>query len=324
MQEIELVHLGIVLLLVSLLFQVLRTQWTAVTWIREAGWATMALSLVSFIASIVLRSQTAQYFALSNMYESMMFLIMWTQVAFLVLDRWFRLPSLGWPVCMLVLVGVVYTISLPTEILPLQAALQSYWRAIHVPVIILSYAMFTMAFLSSVIYLVKYLLEQRGGSQTSGGGPMLATAGMPEGFKSVESDLEADVGGILTHQDAHQSSLAELDASTLDASKDAANVYDEITYRCIAVGFPLLTIGIILGGLWANEAWGNYWSWDPKESMSLVTLLGYGVYLHMRVNRQHPPKTLAIVSIIGFVLMLITYFGVNMMGLGLHSYGKIE
>lgn len=322
MQEIELVHLGIVLLLVSLLFQVLRTQWTAVAWVREAGWAAMALSLVSFIASIVLRSQTAQYFALSNMYESMMFLIMWTQVAFLVLDRWFRLPSLGWPVCLLVLVGVVYTISLPTEILPLQAALQSYWRAIHVPVIILSYAMFTMAFLSSVIYLVKYILERRGGAQASGGGPVLATAGMPEGFKSLE-DTEADVGGILTRQDAQQSSLAELDASTLDASKDAANVYDEITYRCIAVGFPLLTIGIILGGMWANEAWGNYWSWDPKESMSLVTLLGYGVYLHMRVNRQHPPKTLAIVSIIGFVLMLITYFGVNMMGLGLHSYGKI-
>jgi ABC-type transport system involved in cytochrome c biogenesis permease subunit len=78
-----------------------------------------------------------------------------------------------------------------------------------------------------------------------------------------------------------------------------------------------------LGGLWANEAWGNYWSWDPKESMSLVTLLGYGVYLHLRVNGEHAPKRLAWVSIIGFGLMLLTYFGVNMLGVGLHSYGKI-
>jgi cytochrome c-type biogenesis protein CcsB len=101
------------------------------------------------------------------------------------------------------------------------------------------------------------------------------------------------------------------------------NLYDEITYRCVALGFPLLTVGIILGGLWANEAWGNYWSWDPKESMSLVTLLGYGVYLHLRVNAEHSAKTLSWVSIIGFALMLLTYFGVNIMGVGLHSYGKI-
>ncbi|MEZ4575777.1 MAG: cytochrome c biogenesis protein CcsA [Vampirovibrionales bacterium] len=102
-------------------------------------------------------------------------------------------------------------------------------------------------------------------------------------------------------------------------------VYDEVTYRAIAAGFPLLMIGVILGALWANEAWGNYWSWDPKESMSLVTLLGYGVYLHMRLNGEHSPRTLAWVSVIGFLLVLMTFVGVNMWGFGsLHSYGAIE
>jgi cytochrome c-type biogenesis protein CcsB len=105
--------------------------------------------------------------------------------------------------------------------------------------------------------------------------------------------------------------------------QDKASVYDEITYRCVAFGFPLLALGIILGGIWANEAWGNYWSWDPKESMSLVTLLGYGVYLHLRINGEHSERTLALVSVTGFILMLVTYFGVNLMGVGLHSYGKI-
>jgi cytochrome c-type biogenesis protein CcsB len=109
----------------------------------------------------------------------------------------------------------------------------------------------------------------------------------------------------------------------MDIIQDKANVYDEITYRCVAFGFPLLTIGIILGGMWANEAWGNYWSWDPKESMSLVTLLGYGVYLHLRINGEHTARTLSWVSVTGFLLMLVTYFGVNLMGIGLHSYGKI-
>jgi cytochrome c-type biogenesis protein CcsB len=100
-------------------------------------------------------------------------------------------------------------------------------------------------------------------------------------------------------------------------------LYDEITYRCVMIGFPLLAVGIILGGLWANEAWGNYWSWDPKESMSLVTLLAYGVYLHLRVAHSSRQVMLAWVSVGGFLMMLITYFGVNIMGLGLHSYGRI-
>jgi cytochrome c-type biogenesis protein CcsB len=155
----------------------------------------------------------------------------------------------------------------------LQAALQSYWRSIHVPVIILSYALFAVAFLVAVLRL----------------------------FLPKKQLMAAQTGIAALHL-----------------------VLDELIYRCTALGFPLLAIGIILGGLWANEAWGNYWSWDPKESMSLVTLLGYGVYLHMRINGDHTPRQLAWVSVGGFVLMLVTYFGVNLLGIGLHSYGKIE
>lgn len=271
---------------------------------REAGWGSMLLSGLCLVASMVVRSQNAQYFALSNMYESLLSVCIGLQLSFVVLDRWFKLRTLGLPVAIMLLISLFYNLSLPTEIHPLQPALQSYWRSIHVPIILLSYALFTLAFLSSLVFLVK---EAFIGKQSRSSG---------QGGQSAQ--LSPALAGMNAYLDDSQQINLEM-----DIVQDKANVYDEITYRCVAFGFPLLTLGIILGGMWANEAWGNYWSWDPKESMSLVTLLGYGVYLHMRINGEHSPRTLAWVSVSGFVLMLITYFGVNLMGLGLHSYGKI-
>jgi cytochrome c biogenesis factor len=91
------------------------------------------------------------------------------------------------------------------------------------------------------------------------------------------------------------------------------------------VGFPLLTIGIITGGLWANHAWGSYWSWDPKESMALVTWLGYAAYIHLRIHRETSEEKLSLVAIAGMMLTLLTYLGFNSLGFGgLHSYGKFK
>lgn len=246
----------------------------------QASWGLLLLAGFAMVASLWWRSEAADYFALSNMYESLMSLAILMLVGFLVMDIKFNLRALGWPVALLLVATVGFAATLPTEITPLQAALQSYWRAIHVPIIIASYAMFTLSFITSGAFLVTEQFFQ----------PAAAAGGTGSG-STPRNNLLAK--------------------------------YDEVTYWCISLGFPLLAVGIILGGLWANEAWGNYWSWDPKESMSLVTLLAYGVYLHLRVNGEHSPRLLAWVSMAGFVMMLITYFGVNIMGLGLHSYGKI-
>lgn len=296
-------YTGQTLQAISLVFYALNAM-RPQSFFREGGWGAIVLSSFCLIASLVIRSTHAQYFALSNMYESLLVVSIGIQLAFGVFDRWFRLRTLGLPVGILLMVSLCYNLTLPTEIHPLQPALQSYWRSIHVPIILLSYALFTMAFLSSLIFLIKDCLGRNDSPKL-----MPATA-----YGSLESTLESrSVRQAATSVEALQMAMAQ----------DKANIYDEITYRCVAFGFPLLTLGIILGGMWANEAWGNYWSWDPKESMSLVTLLGYGVYLHLRVNGEHRQRTLAWVSVAGFVLMLITYFGVNLMGVGLHSYGKI-
>ena len=274
---------------------------------RAGGWGCILLSMICLCVSLYVRSGKAEYFALSNMYESLMVVSIGIQLVFLVADRWFSntIKALGFPVALLILGALLFDLTLPTDIKPLQPALQSYWRSIHVPIILLSYALFTVSFLASVVQLIKSGLEDSkkdgAGKQPKNGQTQPATA---NGAPLQTSAFDA---------------LAIAEA----IEQDKASVYDEITYRCVAFGFPMLMLGIILGGLWANEAWGNYWSWDPKESMSLVTLVAYGVYLHLRVNGEHSPKTLAWVSVVGFVLMLVTYFGVNLMGVGLHSYGKI-
>ena len=95
---------------------------------------------------------------------------------------------------------------------------------------------------------------------------------------------------------------------------------DEIGYRCLAFGFPMLTVAIITGAIWASRAWGSYWSWDPKESWSLITWFIYAALLHGRLTTGWRGKRAAILTIIGFLIMLFTFIGVNLWLPGLHSY----
>ncbi len=96
-------------------------------------------------------------------------------------------------------------------------------------------------------------------------------------------------------------------------------ILDELSYQLVGIGFLMLTLGIITGSVWANFAWGSYWSWDPKETWSLITWIVYATFLHSRMIRGWKGKRLAILSIIGFLCVLFTYFGVNFLA-GLHSY----
>jgi cytochrome c-type biogenesis protein CcsB len=100
-----------------------------------------------------------------------------------------------------------------------------------------------------------------------------------------------------------------------------ADTLDNISYRVIGLGFPLLTIGIIAGAVWANEAWGSYWSWDPKETWALITWLVFAAYLHARITRGWQGRRPAILAATGFIVVWICYLGVNLLGKGLHSYG---
>jgi len=99
------------------------------------------------------------------------------------------------------------------------------------------------------------------------------------------------------------------------------SVLDELNYQIVAIGFLMLTLGIITGSVWAHSAWGSYWSWDPKETWSLITWLVYALVLHSRMIRGWRGRRIAMLCIIGFTCVLFTYFGVNYLA-GLHSYAK--
>jgi len=121
--------------------------------------------------------------------------------------------------------------------------------------------------------------------------------------KQEASDGNSPAGGIL---------------SLFPSSK----VLDDLNYRAIMIGFPLLTLGIITGAAWANYAWGSYWSWDPKETWSLIVWFIYAAFLHARITRGWVGKRAAILSIVGFAATIFCYLGVNLLLSGLHSYGS--
>jgi len=108
-------------------------------------------------------------------------------------------------------------------------------------------------------------------------------------------------------------------SNTLLSRLPSLDIIDELTYQMVVFGFLFLTIGIITGAVWANSAWGTYWSWDPKETWSLITWFIYATLLHLRMMRGWHGKNIAWVSILGFMAVLFTYFGVNLLP-GLHSY----
>ena len=97
---------------------------------------------------------------------------------------------------------------------------------------------------------------------------------------------------------------------------------DRWGYRIISLGFLFLTIGILSGAVWANEAWGSYWNWDPKETWAFITWTIFAIYLHTRKNKKFEGVNSSIVASIGFLIIWICYLGINLLGIGLHSYGS--
>jgi len=110
-------------------------------------------------------------------------------------------------------------------------------------------------------------------------------------------------------------------ATNITEDDNLALTLDDLAYRSLLLGFGFLTVGIISGAVWANEAWGNYWSWDPKETWALICWLVYAAYLHVRLQLGWDTRDSAKIGAFGFFVVWLCYIGVNLLGVGLHSYG---
>lgn len=123
-------------------------------------------------------------------------------------------------------------------------------------------------------------------------------------------------------KERHEASSGSAPAGGLLSMFPSIKILDDLNYKAIMIGFPLLTLGIVTGAAWANYAWGTYWSWDPKETWSLIVWFIYAAFLHARITRGWVGRRAAILSIIGFAATIFCYLGVNLFLSGLHSYGK--
>jgi cytochrome c-type biogenesis protein CcsB len=197
---------------------------------------------------------------------------------------------------------------------PLVPALKSNWLMMHVSVMMLSYA----ALMVGAVIAIAFLIVTQGqnielrGSSVGTGSYRLHKASHPN--PPAESLPTGGNTAVLT--------TPTLTTLTLSPERlTLADNLDNISYRMIGLGFPLLTIGIIAGAVWANEAWGSYWSWDPKETWAFITWLVFAAYLHARITRGWQGRKPALIAASGFLVVWVCYLGVNLLGKGLHSYG---
>jgi cytochrome c-type biogenesis protein CcsB len=203
---------------------------------------------------------------------------------------------------------------------PLVPALKSNWLMMHVSVMLLSYGALMVGSLMAVAFLVATRgqeIELKGSSVGTGGFRTPLKRSTPEEIPSavLAFSNSGDGGTAVLNPPTSIKPALTLQRLTL------AETLDNLSYRVIGLGFPLLTIGLISGAVWANEAWGAPWSWDPKETWALIVWLVFAAYLHARITRGWQGRRPAYLASLGFVVIWICYLGVNLLGKGLHSYG---
>ena len=265
---------------------------------------TANLLLIFILAS---RWIVAGYFPLSNLYESLLFLTWTLLTIYLYLENKTKSKLIGAvliPVALLITAFANLTLSPDMQkASPLVPALQSNWLMMHVSMMMLSYATLIMGSLLCILFLVisKY---------------------QDVDLQIVDDSSLPLYNVMLDYYEAKLFTPSD-EISELGKLKLLQSL-DNWSYRIIGLGFPFLTIGIIAGGVWANEAWGSYWSWDPKETWALVTWIVFATYLHSRITKGWEGKKTAILGGLGFFVIWVCYLGVNFLGKGLHSYGWLS
>ncbi len=236
--------------------------------------STYILSAGLFVhtVGIILRWVYSAHPPLVSFHEVFSFLAWALALAFLLFQVGHKLKALGAFVTPIVTIFLIMSLIHPKAILPLPPALRSYWLPIHASISLIAYALLTMSFCISIMYLIqeRQIKQKRLGAI----------------FKRLPS----------------------------------LQTLDKMSEKCLKIGFPLLTLGIITGSIWAEKAWGAYWSWDPKETWSLITWFLYAALLHQRLTVGWRGKRSAYMTIIGFLALLFTFLGVTYLLPGAHSY----
>nr|UQS76282.1 heme attachment to plastid cytochrome c [Haslea ostrearia] len=268
--------------------------------------STLIANLLLFFI-LCSRWAVAGYFPLSNLYESLLFLTWILLTVYLYIETKTKSKLIGStliPVALLINGFANLTLSPEMQkSSPLVPALQSNWLMMHVSMMLLSYGTLIMGSLLCILFLV-------------------ISRNKDVNLKLID---ESSLSLYNIMLDYYETKLLSPSTEISEFGKlKLLQSLDNWSYRIIGLGFPFLTIGIISGGIWANEAWGSYWSWDPKETWALITWLVFATYLHARITKGWEGKKTAILGGLGFFVIWICYLGVNFLGKGLHSYGWLS
>nr|YP_010284872.1 cytochrome c heme attachment protein [Silene delavayi]UKQ57071.1 cytochrome c heme attachment protein [Silene delavayi]UKQ57153.1 cytochrome c heme attachment protein [Silene delavayi]UKQ57235.1 cytochrome c heme attachment protein [Silene delavayi] len=275
----------------------------------------MIVTFLSLTGLLITRWVYWKHFPLSDLYESLIFLSWSFYIIHMIpyfKNQKNNLSAITAPSA--IFTQGFATSGLLTEMRQssiLVPALQSHWLMMHVSMMVLGYAALLCGSLLSVALLI--ILFQK------------AKITLFDKRKHLlnESLLFSEI----PHMNEKDNILESVSAFSVKSVKNfyRSQLIDQLdrwSYRVISLGFILLTIGILSGAVWANEAWGSYWNWDPKETWAFITWTVFAIYLHIRTNKNFQGANSAIVAFIGFLIIWICYFGVNLLGIGLHSYGS--
>ena len=296
-----------VLLIGMILYWVNLSLFTQASSLLKFG--RLSTTLASFLLFFILCSRwiIAGYFPLSNLYESLLFLTWTLLTIYLYIESKTKSKLIGAvliPIALLINGFANLTLSPEMQkASPLVPALQSNWLMMHVSMMLLSYATLIIGSLLCLLFLV--------------------ISGYREIDLKILDNSSLPLYNIMLDYYEAKLLAPSIEISELGKLKLLQSL-DNWSYRIIGLGFPFLTIGIISGGVWANEAWGSYCSWDPKETWALITWLVFATYLHARITRGWEGKKTAILGGLGFFVIWICYLGVNFLGKGLHSYGWVS
>jgi cytochrome c-type biogenesis protein CcsB len=332
---------------------------------KTVGIAATTLTIVGFISqTIAILIRWKEFYDISgmgimrsvpltNLYESLIFFVWCLILGYLIIEFKYKNRSFGafvTPVAGLALAFIDLS-GMSKEIHPLIPALQSNWLLAHVTMSFIAYAAFALSFSTGLMYLIVSTEKKNQPAYifwTFTLGiflTLLITMGIdfmtfrvavrPEEFIKSYMFRSSFLNRSAAIQILSWISMAVIIfvawrfghvlKRVIEKFNISAEILDEITYKSIAIGFPIFTLGgLIFGAIWADQAWGTYWSWDPKETWSLITWFFYAFYLHSRMIRGWRGKRVAIVAVFGFLAVIITYLGVNLLLSGLHSYGEMK
>lgn len=335
--------------------------WTKVIFISEkTKFGFFGLCFVNFLLVLQLSSRwiISGHFPLSSLYESLLFLAWGMNSIYILIEYLTKNEFIGVLVSPILLCILGFTgFSLPPELQemkPLVPALQSNWLFMHVSVMMLSYAGLLIGSILSIAYLVINaslerkkangalhdqhqieascleenftILDRMPTPMIAVKPPVISTSGLitssfseTNAFFDVQNKSNSFTSGRVSDIFSKQNSFLINDVEK--RSEKLLTLFDNLSYRTIGIGFCFLTLGILSGAVWANETWGTYWSWDPKETWALITWTIFAIYLHTRLVKGLQGLVPASIATFGFVIVWICYLGVNLLGKGLHSYG---